>query len=54
VRLRLTLKVDPGEQWSAARLARRRVKDALDAAGIDGPLPQQVVWLRPAAGPEGE
>ncbi|MBP1633385.1 MAG: mechanosensitive ion channel family protein, partial [Acidobacteria bacterium] len=54
VRLRLTLKVDPGEQWSAARLARRRVKDALDAAGIDGPLPQQVVWLRPAAGPAGD
>ena len=46
VALRLVLKVDPGEQWAVARVARRRIKDALDAAGIEGPMPQQVVWVR--------
>ena len=50
--LRVALKVDPGEQWAVARLARRRIKDALDAAGIEGPLPQQVVWVRSAPLPE--
>ena len=44
--LRVTLKVDPGEQWAVARVARRRIKEALDAAGIEGPMPQQVVWVR--------
>jgi small conductance mechanosensitive channel len=44
--LRVALKVDPGEQWAVARVARRRIKDALDAAGIEGPMPQQVVWVR--------
>lgn len=46
VTIRLVLKVEPGEQWSVARLARRRIKDALEAAGIDNPLSQQTVWLR--------
>jgi moderate conductance mechanosensitive channel len=49
--LRVALKVDPGEQWAVARLARRRIKEALDAAGIAAPMPQQVVWLRAQAGP---
>jgi small conductance mechanosensitive channel len=44
--LRVALKVDPGEQWAVARVARRRIKDALDDAGIEGPMPQQVVWVR--------
>jgi len=44
--LRVALKVDPGEQWAVARVARRRIKEALDAAGIEGPMPQQVVWVR--------
>jgi len=46
VAIRLVLKVEPGEQWAAARLARRRIKDALDAAGIEIPFPQRTVWLR--------
>jgi small-conductance mechanosensitive channel len=55
VAIRLVLKVEPGEQWAAARLARRRIKEALDAAGIGIPFPQRTVWLRaqeeaPAAG----
>jgi small conductance mechanosensitive channel len=44
--LRVALKVDPGEQWAVARVARRRIKDALTGAGIEGPMPQQVVWVR--------
>lgn len=48
VTIRLMLKVDPGEQWAVSRLVRRRVKDALDAAGVEIPFPQQVVWLRSA------
>ena len=50
VTIRLMFKVDPGEQWAVSRLARRRIKDALDAAGVEIPFPQQVVWLRSAAG----
>lgn len=45
VSIRLVLKVDPGEQWAVARLARRRIKDALDAAGVEIPFPQQGVWV---------
>lgn len=51
VSIRLVLKVDPGEQWAVARLARRRIKDALDAAGIEIPLPQQAVWVYFAESP---
>jgi small-conductance mechanosensitive channel len=50
VTIRLMFKVDPGEQWAVSRLARRRIKDALDAAGVEIPFPQQVVWLRSASG----
>lgn len=52
--LRLALKVEPGEQWAAARLARRRVKDALDRAGVEIPLPQRAVWLRSPGAPAAE
>ncbi len=44
--IRLMLKVDPGEQWAVSRLVRRRIKDGLDAAGVEIPFPQQTVWLR--------
>jgi len=41
--VRLLLKTRPGEQWTIAREARRRIKKALEAAGIEIPFPQQVV-----------
>ena len=53
VALRLVLKVEPGEQWAVARLARRRIKDALGRAGIEIPYPQRTVWLRSPAGSAG-
>ena len=53
VALRLVLKVEPGEQWAVARLARRRIKDALDRADIEIPYPQRTVWLRSPAGTAG-
>ena len=46
ISIRLILKVEPGEQWAVARLARRRIKDALEAAGVEGPLSPQTVWVR--------
>lgn len=36
-------KVKPMQQWSYARELRKRIKDALDAAGIEIPYPHRVV-----------
>ncbi|MGW3339569.1 MULTISPECIES: mechanosensitive ion channel family protein [Streptomyces] len=44
--VRLAVKTVPLQQWSVTRELRRRVKDALDAAGIDIPFPQRTIWLR--------
>lgn len=46
ISIRLVVKVDPSEQWTTARILRRRIKDAFDAEGIEIPFPQRVVWLR--------
>lgn len=46
ITIRLLLKVDPGEQWAVARLARRRIRDALAVAGIKNPINQQTVLVR--------
>jgi small conductance mechanosensitive channel len=48
IALRLVIKVVPGEQWGISRDLRRRIKSALDAAGIEIPFPQRTVWLRHA------
>jgi moderate conductance mechanosensitive channel len=46
VAVRLSVKTDPSEQWAIGRLLRRRLKDALDANGIEIPFPQRTVWIR--------
>ncbi len=46
IAIRLVVKTDPGEQWTTARVLRRRIKHAFDEAGIEIPFPQRTVWLR--------
>ena len=41
----LVLKTDAGEQWSIGREYRRRLKRALDQAGISIPFPQRSIWF---------
>ncbi len=44
--IRMVVKTKPGQQWSAARILRERIKAAFDENGIDIPFPQRTVWLR--------
>jgi moderate conductance mechanosensitive channel len=44
--VRLVVKTAPLKQWAVTRELRRRVKEALDAAGIEMPFPQRTVWVR--------
>ncbi|MDQ0993167.1 mechanosensitive ion channel family protein [Streptomyces sp. V3I7] len=44
--VRMAVRTAPLQQWAVTRELRRRVKEALDAAGIDIPFPQRTVWLR--------
>jgi small conductance mechanosensitive channel len=46
--LRFSVKTAPLQQWAVARAARRRIKEALDDAGIPLALPQQEVIVREA------
>ncbi|MGI9601707.1 MAG: mechanosensitive ion channel family protein [Acidimicrobiales bacterium] len=48
ISIRLAVKTEPAEQWATARELRRRLKTALDEAGIEIPFPQRVVHLHPA------
>jgi small conductance mechanosensitive channel len=45
VTIRVVAKVIPGEQWMMQRELRRRIKYALDEAGISIPFPQRTVWV---------
>jgi len=46
VAIRLAVKTEPSQQWSVERELRLRLKEALDAAGIEIPFPQRTVWFR--------
>lgn len=54
VRLRVVVPTAPSQQWAVERELRARVKDALDAAGIEIPFPQRTVWVRPEEPHDGE
>ena len=49
ITIRLSVKTEPGEQWSTGRVLRKRIKEAFDEAGIEIPFPQRTVWLRSEA-----
>ena len=46
ITLRLTVKVEPGTQWTLQRALREHVKTVFDAAAIEIPFPQRTVWIR--------
>ena len=46
VDIRLVLKTQPGMQWKVMRELRIRLKEALDAAGIEIPFQQRTLWIR--------
>lgn len=46
--IRVWIKTQPLKQWEVARQFRRRLKVALDEAGISIPMPQQEVWFNNA------
>ncbi len=49
VTVRIVGKVDPGFQWALERELKRRLHVAFEAAGIEIPFPQQVIWHRSEA-----
>ncbi len=44
--IRMVVKTKPGEQWTASRRLREKIKDAFDESGIEIPFPQRTVWIR--------
>jgi small conductance mechanosensitive channel len=46
ITMRMTVKVEPGTQWSLQRALREAIKAALDDAEIEIPFPQRTVWVR--------
>ncbi len=46
IAVRLVATTQPGAQWGLARELRLRIKEALDAEGIEIPFPQRTVWIR--------
>ncbi|MGP2442990.1 mechanosensitive ion channel family protein [Streptomyces sp. JW3] len=54
VTVRLAARTAPMQQWAVTRELRRRVKEALDAAGIALPFPRRTLWLRGDDGADGQ
>ncbi len=50
VTIRLVVKTLPAEQFKVLRELRVRIKQALDAAGVEIPTAQRTVWVRREAG----
>ena len=50
ITIRLVLKTRPADQWTVLRELRRRLKVALDAAGVEIPFPQRMMWVAPQGG----
>jgi small conductance mechanosensitive channel len=46
VTVRTVLRTVPGQQWAVGREFRRRIKNRLDAEGIEIPYPQRTVHVR--------
>ncbi len=46
ITIRVTVKVDPGDQWAIQRAIREHVKTVFDDLGIEIPFPQRTVWVR--------
>ena len=44
--IRAVVKCEPAEQWGMGRIARKRLKEALDEAGIEIPFPQRTIWIK--------
>jgi small-conductance mechanosensitive channel len=44
--IRTVLRTSPGAQWEVAREFRRRIKNRLDAEGIEIPFPQRTIHVR--------
>lgn len=44
--IRTVIRTNPGSQWDAAREFRRRLKNRLDAEGIEIPFPQRTLHFR--------
>jgi small conductance mechanosensitive channel len=47
ITIRLVLKTRPADQWTVLRELRRRLKVALDDAGVEVPFPQRMMWVAP-------
>ncbi len=46
VTIRLVVKTEPSEQWGTKRELHKRLKLAMDEAGIEIPFPQRTIWVR--------
>ncbi len=45
--VRLVVKTQPLQQWEVARELRSRLQARFDAEGVEIPLPQRMLWMRP-------